>query len=81
MLFQVGYLHQLAQLPSVVGNQMYLAALYELAKPYGTPNVSSLPMDVAGGLIVETLLGPALVGGSWGNSGHGKFFFTLRQLS
>jgi NTE family protein len=80
MLFEAGYLRQIGQLPPIVGDKIYLLGLSEFAKPYGTPQQSTVPMDVAGGVIVETLVGPVLVGGSWGDSGHRKFFFMLGRI-
>jgi NTE family protein len=85
MLFQVGYLRQIGQLPPILGDKVYFSSLLELAKPYKTQNVllngfPDLPMDVAGGLIVETLFGPAFIGGSWGDSGHRKIFFKLGRV-
>lgn len=80
MLFQAGYLRQIARLPPIAGDKVYLIGLSEFAKPYGTPQQSTVPMDVAGGMIVETLVGPVLVAGSWGDSGHRKFFFMLGRV-
>jgi NTE family protein len=80
MLFQAGYLRQIAQLPPILGDKVYLIGLSEFAKPYGTPQHSTIPMDAAGGMLVETLVGPVLVAGSWGDSGHRKFFFLLGRI-
>jgi NTE family protein len=85
MLFQLGYLRQIGQLPPILGNKVYFSSLYELARPYKTQNPSlngfpDLPMDVAAGVLVETLFAPACIGGSWGDSGHRKIFFKLGRL-
>jgi NTE family protein len=80
MLFQAGYLRQIGQLPPIVGDKVYLVSFSEFAKPYGTPHQSTIPMDLTGGIIVETIVGPALVGGSWGDSGHRKFFFMIGRI-
>ncbi len=81
MLYQLGYLHQLAQLSPVLGNKIYFTTFYELAKPYGTRNgISSFPMDGTAGIVVESFVGPILFGGSWGDSGHRKIFFTLGRI-
>jgi NTE family protein len=83
--FQLGYLRQIGQLPPILGNKVYFSSLYELARPYKTQNLTlngfpDLPMDVAGGVLVETLFGPAYIGGSWGASGHRKIFFKLGRV-
>lgn len=80
MLCQLGYFRPFAHLPPILGNKVYFTSVYEIAKPYGTPRISRLPMDVAAGLVVETLLGPVQVGGSWGDSGHHKIYFMLSRL-
>ena len=85
MLFQLGYLRQIGQLPPILGNKVYFSSLYELARPYKTQNPSlngfpDLPMDVAAGMLVETLFGPVYIGGSWGDSGHRKVFFKLGRV-
>lgn len=81
MLYQLGYLHQLAQLSPILGNKIYFTTFYELAKPYGTRNgISSLPMDGTAGIVIESLVGPILFAGSWGDSGHRKIFFTLGRI-
>jgi NTE family protein len=80
MLFQLGYLHQLAKLSPVFGDKMYLNSVVEVAKPYGTPNISRIPMDGSAGIVIETLFGPVYVGGSWGDSGHRKIFFLLGRI-
>lgn len=77
---QVGYLHRIAALPSFIGGGIYLVGDIEVAKPYGLPSVSGVPGDVAGGVIVETILGPVRVGGAAGESGHQKWFFQLGRI-
>jgi NTE family protein len=83
MLYQLGYLHPIAQLPPIMGKKVYFLSVYEIAKPYGTFGklaTSRLPMDIAGGVIFETLFGPVQVGGSWGDSGHRKVYFALGRV-
>ncbi len=79
-LLQTGYMHQLTQLPPILGNHVYLFGELELAKAYGIANSQRWPMDASLGIIVQTMLGPAFVGGSYGDSGHHKFFFQLGRI-
>jgi NTE family protein len=79
-LFKAGYIRQLLELPPFLGDKLYVIAGYEAAKVYGVPNVSSLPTDGFGGLIVNTFVGPILVGGSYGATGHHKVFFRLGRV-
>lgn len=79
-LFQTGYLHQVTQLPPILGNHVYLAGSYEIGKAYGIERSQRLPMDGTLGLVIQTLFGPAYIGGSYGDSGHHKFFFQLGRI-
>jgi NTE family protein len=77
---RIGYLHRLGQMPAFLGSGVYLDGHFEVAKPYGLPHVSGVPGDITAGLIMETILGPVLVGGSVGESGHQKWFFQLGRV-
>lgn len=79
-LLQTGYLHQVTQLPPILGNHVYLAGSYEIGKAYGIARSQRLPMDGTLGIVIQTLFGPAYIGGSYGDSGHHKFFFQLGRI-
>jgi len=79
-LFRVGYLHRLLALPPFLGNGLYAFTLYEVGKMFNDPNVSKLPTDGAAGVIVRTALGPVLLGGSVGDTGHAAWFFALGRV-
>jgi NTE family protein len=79
-LFRAGYLHNLINLPPFLGGGVYGVALYEIGKMYNAPGVSRLPNDGAAGVIVRTALGPVLVGGSVGDTGHATWFFALGRV-
>jgi NTE family protein len=77
-LFRAGYLHDLFALPPFVGKNVYLVADYEFAKMYAFAGLESgFPNDVAAGILAETALGPLYIGGSFGDSGHHKWFFQI----
>ena len=80
-LGQAGYLHQLFKLNPVIGDAVYVGGFYEIGKVWnpaeGTPN---LPNDVAGILILKTLIGPIFGGASIGDSDHRKWFFGLGRI-
>ena len=78
--FRTGWLHQLFEGPPIIGSRISLMADYELAKPYGTPGATRVPMDGNVGLVFETLFGPAYIGTSVGDSGHRRFFFQLGRI-
>lgn len=80
-LAQAGYLHQLFKLNPVIGDSVYVGGLYEIGKVWnpaeGTPN---LPNDVAGIVIMKTLIGPIFGGASIGDSDHRKWFFGIGRI-
>ena len=79
-LLTAGYLHRIASLPPLIGREIYASGWYQLGKMYGLPDFPRYPMDVSGGLIVRTILGPIFLGGSWGDSGHRKLYFGLGAI-
>jgi NTE family protein len=79
-LFRAGYLHRLFTLPPFLGSGLYAVTFYEVGKMYNAPGVSRLPNDGTAGVIVRTALGPALIGGSVGDTGHAKWFFALGRV-
>jgi len=76
-LFQGGYLRKLGALSPLAGGKILLFAGADVSKAYYVKNASHLPSDVAGGLIINTLLGPVVVGGAVGDAGHYKLFFEI----
>ena len=79
-LYRAGYLQDLLTLPPFAGKKVYAVAEYEIGKMYGTTNTTELPNDVAAGVLAETVLGPFFIGGSVGDSGHRKWFFSLGKV-
>ena len=79
-LVRAGYMHRLSTLPPFLGGGIYGVGLYEVGKMYNAPGVSRLPNDGAAGVIIRTAVGPLLVGGSVGDTGHGAWFFSLGRV-
>jgi NTE family protein len=79
-LFKAGYIRRLWRLPPLLGDNFYAIGTYEIAKVYDLPNVSSLPTDVSGALVVNTIFGPVVLGGAYGATGHQKFFFRIGRI-
>jgi NTE family protein len=76
----LGYVYELFTLPPLMGRKAYLTSAYELGKAYGAQAASRLPNDGTVGLIMETLLGPLLVGVSFGDTGHRRVSFSLGKF-
>jgi NTE family protein len=82
-LGQFGYIRELAKLPPFLGSSVNLVGLLELGKTYKLalgPKPPNLPMDAAGGLIVETIFGPVEVAGAVGDYGRARFFFRIGRV-
>ena len=78
--FRTGYLHDLWTLPPLAGKKVYAIGSFEFGKMYGFPAESGFPNDVAAGVLAETAVGPVILGASWGDSGHRKWFFQLGRV-
>ncbi len=78
--FRTGYLHDLFTLPTLAGKKIYAIGSFEFGKMYGFPNASRFPCDFAAGILAETAVGPLILGGSVGDSGHRKWFFQLGRV-
>jgi NTE family protein len=82
-LGQVGYIRELVKLPPFLGSSVDFLGILELGKTYKLPNLPSpphLPMDAAGGLLVNTIFGPVLVAGAVGDYGHARFYFQIGRV-
>lgn len=83
-LFQAGYLRSLITLPRFVARKLYFTMQYEIgrvsdAASAGAP-LPRLPDDVSAGFLAETVFGPIFIGGSYGDTGHQKWFFRLGRV-
>ena len=79
-LFKAGYIRQLGELPPFMGKDIDFVGAYELGKAYGGRYISRLPTDAVAGIVINTIFGPVLVGGAYGDTGHQKFFFNLGRI-
>jgi NTE family protein len=80
-LGQVGYLHLLARLNPIFADAVYAGGVYEIGKMYGgNAQTPSTPNDVAGALVIKTLIGPVFGGLSIGDSDHRRWFFGVGRI-
>jgi len=81
VLGQAGYLYRLLRLNPVFADSIYAGGLYEIGKMYGgNAETPSLPNDVAGVVVIKTLIGPVYGGLSIGDSDHRKWFFGVGRI-
>ncbi len=79
-LGRIGYVYELFSLPPIIGHKTYFTTAYEVGKAYRAPGSSKLPTDGSVGLVIETLFGPLFVGGSVGDTGHRRVYFSLGRF-
>lgn len=83
-LGQLGYIRELIKLPPFLGSSVNALGVFEIGKTYKLPNAvvnpPNLPLDVAGGLLVNTIFGPVLVAGAVGDYGHARFYFQIGRV-
>ena len=79
-LVRGGYLRQIAPLPSGLGQGLYFTLGYEAGEVWAPGTPTFLRQDFATGVVAATPLGVISFGGSVGDAGRRKFFFTLGRL-
>ncbi len=79
-LARIGYLRQIASLPSGLGQGLYLTLGYEAGEIWSPTSPALLRQDGLLGLVAATPLGAIKFGGSIGDAGHRKVFFSLGRL-
>jgi len=72
-----GYLHRIGRLPDFVGGPIHLVGWVETGSAFERPRDAVAHSDLAGGLLVETLLGALLISGSVGDDGAGAFYVAV----
>ena len=75
-----GYRHRLGAFPTLVGSRIYAAAWYEGGSTFFRRSDAKYRDDVAGAVVLDTLLGPFTFGGAWGKGSNGKIFFSLGRF-
>ncbi|HEV2275039.1 MAG TPA: patatin-like phospholipase family protein [Acidobacteriaceae bacterium] len=76
-LARAGYLRRLAPLPFGLGQGLYLTVDYEAGEIWAPERPAFLRQDILGGFVAATPLGMITFGGSIGDAGRRKVFFTL----
>jgi NTE family protein len=75
-----GYRHRLGSFPTLIGGRIYALVWYEGGSSFFRRSDLKYRDDVAGAVVLDTLLGPLTVGGAWGQGGTGKIFFSLGRF-
>jgi NTE family protein len=80
LLGEVGYLRRIYRLPAFLGGSIFAGGWYDGGSAFDRFDLARYQMSGTGGLLVETRLGPIFIGGSWGEGGRGKFYFSLGRV-
>jgi NTE family protein len=79
-IFKAGYLRNLWRLPPFVGDRIYLLLDGEGGIVTRRNMDDAHPVDMAGALIIKTMIGPIAIGGAYGAGGHHKFFYQIGKI-
>jgi NTE family protein len=78
-----GYIHQLSAGNFLLGGRTSVAAWGEVGDAWGSrigSGAAGTAISLSAGLVVETLFGPLLLGGSIGQSGREQLYFSLGRF-
>ena len=80
LLVTTGYLRKISQLLPQIGGKVMIGGWYEVGSTFGSLSQSHFSQDIAVGFIAETLIGPVAFGGSFGDQGNARLFFSIGSL-
>jgi NTE family protein len=80
MLARAAYYRRIASLPTQLGDGLYITGAYEAGEVWSPERRTFLRQDGVLGLLGTTPLGTITLGGSIGDAGRRKFFFTFGRL-
>jgi NTE family protein len=76
----IGVLRSRQILPAIFGGRGYVGAWYEAGSTFERFGSADFRQSLSAGAIVETLLGPLLIGGGVNEHGRGRFFFSFGRF-
>jgi NTE family protein len=79
-LVRAAYFRRVASLPTQLGDGLYITTAYEAGAMWSPELPSFLRQDGVLGVLAATPLGSLTLGGSIGDAGRRKFFFTFGRL-
>jgi NTE family protein len=74
------YYRRIASLPTQLGDGLYITTAYEAGEVWSPEHPAFLRQDGVLGVLGATPLGSITLGGSIGDAGRRKFFFTFGRL-
>lgn len=80
LLVRSAYLRRIASLPTQLGDGLYISTAYEAGEMWSPEQRTFLRQDGVLAVLAATPLGSVTLGGSIGDAGRRKFFFTFGRL-
>lgn len=80
LYYNLMYLRKVGSLPPILGEKISIGGWYEGGSAFNDWDQKKFYQGLSAGMIVETLLGPIFVGGSWAEGGRSNFFFAIGRL-
>ncbi len=84
LLITGGYLHQLHQLPPLIGGKVYVGGWYDFGGAFGGNFANDFGgryrHAISAGFVMDTILGPFSLVGSVGEGGRGKVYFAVGKF-
>ena len=75
-----GYIHRIGSLPALFGGKVYAGLWHEIGAVFESQGQRNYLSVLSGGVLTETFLGPMIVGGSWGEGGRYRLYFSVGSL-
>ena len=75
-----GYLRRVARLPGFIGGPVFAGAWLENGDVFDDWQRAGVRSNGGAGVVVDTLFGPAVLGGSWSFDGRWRMYFAVGRL-
>ena len=75
-----GYLRQIGRLPDFMGGPIYVGAWLENGDAFNEWSEASWRTNGGAGLVMDTLVGPVVVAGSWGFDGRWRTYLGIGRI-
>src|SRR5262245_19036187 len=84
LLLSTGYLHQVYQLSPLIGGKIYTGGWYDFGGAFGGNFANNegnrYRSAISAGIVMDTILGPFSLIGSYGEGGRGKIYFAIGKF-
>jgi NTE family protein len=79
-LATAGYLHELGRLPDFLGGSIYVGGWLENGDAFNDWTAATFRTQLGGGAIMDTLIGPVMLGGTAGFDGRWSWYIAVGRL-